>query len=119
MLILPGTSALSRFRIEKLLGDLQAIDAGIVGIDARFQHFVQLDADLSPAQQAMLARLLDYGDAADHAPAPAPARTGRGTMGGAAIGDDFAVVEQGVRNRRALRFERSEAHRARHRIPVF
>ncbi|ANE55485.1 phosphoribosylformylglycinamidine synthase [Methylomonas sp. DH-1] len=69
MLILPGTSALSRFRIEKLLGDLQAIDAGIVGIDARFQHFVQLDADLSPAQQAMLARLLDYGDAADHAPA--------------------------------------------------
>ncbi|WFP51511.1 phosphoribosylformylglycinamidine synthase [Methylomonas sp. EFPC3] len=68
MLILPGTSALSRFRIEKLLGDLQAIEAGIVGFDARFQHFIQLDDQLNPADQAMLARLLDYGDAADHAP---------------------------------------------------
>lgn len=66
MLILSGTSALSRFRIEKLLGELQAIDAGILSFDARFQHFVQLKGELTAAEHTMLARLLDYGDAADH-----------------------------------------------------
>ncbi|MEY4210738.1 MAG: hypothetical protein RLZ92_1119, partial [Pseudomonadota bacterium] len=61
MLTIPGTSALSRFRIEKLLTELQAIDGQISAITARYQHFVQLDGALSDEQQAMLQRLLDYG----------------------------------------------------------
>ena len=61
MLTIPGTSALSRFRIEKLLTELQAIDSQISAITARYQHFVQLDGALSDEQQAMLQRLLDYG----------------------------------------------------------
>jgi len=61
MLTIPGTAALSRFRLEKLLTELQAVDSGITAVSARFQHFVQLDAELSGEQQAMLQRLLDYG----------------------------------------------------------
>ncbi|MDD1621905.1 MAG: phosphoribosylformylglycinamidine synthase, partial [Methylococcaceae bacterium] len=61
MLTIPGTSALSRFRLEKLLTELQAIDSNITAVSARFQHFVQLDGELSGEQQAMLQRLLDYG----------------------------------------------------------
>lgn len=61
MLILPGTSALSRFRLEKLLGDLTAIAADIVGISVIFQHFVQAEPDFDPTQQAGLQALLDYG----------------------------------------------------------
>jgi phosphoribosylformylglycinamidine synthase len=61
MLIISGTSALSRFRLEKLLTELQAIQPGIAGLSARYQHFVQLAAVLPNEQQAMLQRLLDYG----------------------------------------------------------
>ena len=61
MLTISGTSALSRFRLEKLLGELQAVDSGITAVSARFQHFVQLDGELNGEQQAMLQRLLDYG----------------------------------------------------------
>lgn len=61
MLTISGTSALSRFRLEKLLGELQAIDSDILAVSARFQHFVQLVGELSTDQLAMLQRLLDYG----------------------------------------------------------
>jgi len=61
MLTLSGTSALSRFRIEKLLTELQAVAGSITAVSARFQHFVQIDGQLSAEQSAMLGRLLDYG----------------------------------------------------------
>ncbi len=61
MLIIPGTSALSRFRIDKLLAELQKIDDRITGLTARFQHYVQLDAQLPPEKLSFLERLLDYG----------------------------------------------------------
>jgi len=61
MLTLSGTSALSRFRIEKLLTELQAVAGSITAVSARFQHFVQIDGQLSAEQAAMLERLLDYG----------------------------------------------------------
>ncbi|MBD9356448.1 phosphoribosylformylglycinamidine synthase [Methylomonas albis] len=61
MLTLSGTSALSRFRIEKLSAELQAIAGSIIAVSARFQHFVQIDGDLPVEQLAMLERLLDYG----------------------------------------------------------
>ncbi|WP_426993741.1 phosphoribosylformylglycinamidine synthase [Methylomonas sp. CM2] len=62
MLTLPGSSALSRFRIEKLLSVLQAQQPQVTAVAARYLHFVQLAADLDTDQRAMLERLLDYGD---------------------------------------------------------
>ncbi len=64
MLKIPGTAALSRFRLEKLLTELQAIAPGISAISARFLHFVQLETALQPEQTTMLESLLNYGEAA-------------------------------------------------------
>ena len=65
MLIIPGTAALSRFRLEKLLSELQAVQPEISAISARFLHFVQLQGELQQEETAMLASLLNYGEAAD------------------------------------------------------
>ena len=61
MLTLPGTSALSPFRLENLLAQLKSIKADISAISASYQHFVQLNGELAPQQTQMLQRLLDYG----------------------------------------------------------
>ncbi|MBS3963002.1 MAG: phosphoribosylformylglycinamidine synthase [Methylomonas sp.] len=63
MLTIPGTAALSSFRLDKLLLRCQAIQPAVSAIDACFVHFVQLDGRLSKPQTAMLERLLDYGTA--------------------------------------------------------
>ena len=62
MLTLPGTSALSHFRLENLLAELKKIVPGIIAVSACFQHFVQLDAELNDEQLAMLTVLLTYGE---------------------------------------------------------
>jgi phosphoribosylformylglycinamidine synthase len=59
MLILPGSSALSPFRKEKLL---QAHPA-VVSLGSRFVHFADLSAALDADQQRVLAQLLQYGPA--------------------------------------------------------
>ena len=61
MLIIPGTSALSSFRLEKLLAELQRIDTRISAVTARYLHFVQLDSELSAHHHHYLSSLLDYG----------------------------------------------------------
>ncbi|MBD9362645.1 phosphoribosylformylglycinamidine synthase [Methylomonas fluvii] len=66
MLTLSGTSALSRFRIEKLLTELQTVDGSITAVSARFLHFVQIDGQLTAEQLAMLERLLDYGQSEEN-----------------------------------------------------
>ena len=63
MLTIPGPSALSPFRIEKLLTRLQALQPGVTTVSARFVHFIQLEGELATEQLAMLERLLDYGSA--------------------------------------------------------
>jgi phosphoribosylformylglycinamidine synthase len=57
MLILPGSSALSPFRKEKLL---QAHPA-VIALGCRFVHFVELAEPLSDDQQQVLGKLLQYG----------------------------------------------------------
>ncbi|MCQ8127075.1 phosphoribosylformylglycinamidine synthase [Methylomonas rivi] len=69
MLTIPGTAALSSFRIEKLLSRLQGLDASIQAVSARFVHFAQLEGPLTDTQTQMLSRLLDYGDVAQEAAA--------------------------------------------------
>ncbi|MDR1310559.1 MAG: phosphoribosylformylglycinamidine synthase [Burkholderiaceae bacterium] len=61
MHIVPGPSALSAFRARNLLSRLQAVDAGITGIDGRFLHFVHSSAPLSDGHIRCLSALLDYG----------------------------------------------------------
>ncbi len=57
MLILPGSPALSAFRKEKLIGATPEISA----LSSHFVHFVDLHQPLDESEQAVLARLLEYG----------------------------------------------------------
>ncbi len=71
LLILPGGSALSRFRLDKLLLSLQGLHAGVSAVTARFTHFVQLSAELNDDELARLQTLLAYGAPAAEAAADA------------------------------------------------
>jgi phosphoribosylformylglycinamidine synthase len=61
MLVLPGAPALSRFRLDKLVRALQQLDPRVTGLTARFQHFVDVERPLTPAESGVLANLLEYG----------------------------------------------------------
>jgi phosphoribosylformylglycinamidine synthase len=61
MIELAGTSALSDFRIAKLLAMLRARDAQVTAVTARFMHFVALKAELEQPEHRVLSRLLTYG----------------------------------------------------------
>src|SRR5437764_323730 len=64
MLILPGSNALSAFRSQRLLTQLQAAAPAVVAVQARFMHFIDSSSPLSESEQARLAAMLTYGDAA-------------------------------------------------------
>ncbi|MGH9578214.1 MAG: phosphoribosylformylglycinamidine synthase, partial [Terriglobales bacterium] len=53
--------ALSEFRIAKLLSTLRAVHPGVRRLAAEFWHFVEIETPLAPAEQQILARLLEYG----------------------------------------------------------
>ncbi len=61
ILKLRGASALSDFRLAKLLPQLQAVHPGVGGIAAEFRHFVETSVALDLAQEGLLERLLTYG----------------------------------------------------------
>ncbi len=65
MLKIPGTSALSKFRIQKLLVDLQTIEPSIINISARYIHFVEVQNEISQADKEVLLKLLSYGSVVD------------------------------------------------------
>jgi phosphoribosylformylglycinamidine synthase len=62
MLILPGSNALSAFRTQRLLAQLQAVEPAIVGVSGRFLHFI--DAVSAPGRDDVgrLEALLTYGE---------------------------------------------------------
>lgn len=62
MLILPGSNALSAFRTQRLLTQLQAVDAAITGVSGRYLHFVDAAQALTQEDEARLNGLLTYGD---------------------------------------------------------
>ncbi|MFL6720128.1 MAG: phosphoribosylformylglycinamidine synthase [Burkholderiaceae bacterium] len=64
MLILPGSNALSAFRTQRLLTQLQGIDAAITGVSARYLHFIDSANPLSSDDEARLGALLTYGEPA-------------------------------------------------------
>ncbi|MBS1818906.1 MAG: phosphoribosylformylglycinamidine synthase [Acidobacteria bacterium] len=61
MLILPGPSALSPFRLQRLHARLGGEAAGIRGLSARFIHFADVTAPLDSTARNVLERLLEYG----------------------------------------------------------
>ncbi len=65
MLIVPGKSALSPFRIEKLLHKLRVIVPGINNISSQYMHFIDTREDLTAQQQIVLERILMYGAQSD------------------------------------------------------
>jgi phosphoribosylformylglycinamidine synthase len=67
MLKISGTSALSVFRINKLLAELQAMESAIKAVSARFIHFVDTDNNLDDSQAEILKQLLAYGSASSNA----------------------------------------------------
>lgn len=63
MLIQQGGNALSDFRVNKLLPDLQACVSEIESIQAHFIHFAETRSGLTDSEQTQLDALLNYGSA--------------------------------------------------------
>jgi phosphoribosylformylglycinamidine synthase len=61
LLVLPGTPALSGFRIEKLLARIAAVEPAVTGLAPRFVHFAALARPLNDDEQRILQQLLTYG----------------------------------------------------------
>jgi phosphoribosylformylglycinamidine synthase len=64
MLILPGSNALSAFRSQRLLTQLQAAVPAVTAVQARFVHFIDASAPLSADDTSRLNGLLTYGEPA-------------------------------------------------------
>ena len=61
MLVLTGSSALSSFRIAKLLAALRAASVNVIDVSARYVHFASVSRALDDRERALLDRLLTYG----------------------------------------------------------
>ncbi|GAA6153003.1 phosphoribosylformylglycinamidine synthase [Pseudoteredinibacter isoporae] len=61
MLTLRGAPALSSFRKQKLLQQLQAADPLVTAVYAEYMHFAELTAELNGDEQNILAKLMHYG----------------------------------------------------------
>ncbi|MFP5349233.1 MAG: phosphoribosylformylglycinamidine synthase [Gammaproteobacteria bacterium] len=70
VLHLPGGTALSAFRRERLLAAISADVPALSTLDAQYFHFAALADALSREESAVLARLLSYGPRADAAVPP-------------------------------------------------
>ena len=57
----PGSPALSSFRVEKLLNQLQQQVPGITALHSQYVHFADVEGDLAPEQKVTLEKLLTYG----------------------------------------------------------
>lgn len=64
MLILPGSNALSAFRSQRLLTQLQAALPSVAAVQARYVHFIDAATPLSADETGRLGALLTYGEPA-------------------------------------------------------
>lgn len=60
MLIIPGANALSGFRIQKLLLQLQTVNPAITGVGSQFVHYVDNHDELDASNVSLLRELLDF-----------------------------------------------------------
>jgi phosphoribosylformylglycinamidine synthase len=75
MLILPGSSALSDFRLQKLLASLREKDDRVQSVGARFVHFASVTRSLVTSESTVLSALLTYGPREEKAAASAATAT--------------------------------------------
>ena len=68
---LPGSAALSAFRIDKIRQDAARLGVALGELSARYWHFLELDTGLDAAAETQLARTLDYGTPVAHPAADA------------------------------------------------
>ncbi|MFT7221315.1 MAG: phosphoribosylformylglycinamidine synthase [Candidatus Azotimanducaceae bacterium] len=61
MLVFPGPTALSPFRVSRLRADLAAEGMDVRRLDTQFMHFVDMDKKLNQKELAILTGLLRYG----------------------------------------------------------
>lgn len=61
MLVFPGPTALSPFRISRLRADLASAGMDVRRIDTQYLHFVDMDEKLNQQELAVLTGLLRYG----------------------------------------------------------
>lgn len=61
MLVFPGPTALSPFRVNRLRADLAAEGIEVRRLDTQFMHFVDMDKKLNQKELAILTGLLRYG----------------------------------------------------------
>ena len=64
MLILPGSNALSAFRSQRLLSQLQSAAPHVAAVTARFVHFIDSSTPLSADDTGRLDAMLTYGEPA-------------------------------------------------------
>ena len=62
---LPGSAALSAFRLDKIRQEAARLGVALGDLSARYWHFLELDAELDAAASQQLAKTLDYGTPAD------------------------------------------------------
>ncbi|HEY5019985.1 MAG TPA: phosphoribosylformylglycinamidine synthase, partial [Steroidobacteraceae bacterium] len=61
MLTLPGSQALSEFRLLRLLARLQTLEPAVTAVHAQFLHFIECSRELDALEGSRLAQLLDDG----------------------------------------------------------
>ncbi|MGE0113391.1 MAG: phosphoribosylformylglycinamidine synthase [Steroidobacteraceae bacterium] len=66
MLLIPGSSALSDFRLRKLLATIQDALPQVRGLSSRYMHFADLTAELNATERQVLQSLLTYGPREEH-----------------------------------------------------
>ena len=69
ILELPGQSALSAFRLNKLFTQLRLFDTRVSGLSARFVYFIRVSEALTPVERQHLDALLLADDAIEEFPA--------------------------------------------------
>src|SRR5574340_150874 len=62
----PGSAALSSFRLDKIRQEAARLGVVLGELNARYWHFLELEAELDAAAMQQLARTLDYGTPTDH-----------------------------------------------------
>jgi phosphoribosylformylglycinamidine synthase len=61
MLTLPGSQALSEFRLHRLLARLQGLEPGVTAVRAQLLHFIDCSRELDALASSRLVQLLDDG----------------------------------------------------------
>ena len=69
MQVFIGSPALSQFRLEKRLLEVQQLVPAVTALNSHFVHFVDVTSDLNEAEAVVLLKLLTYGPSIDETPA--------------------------------------------------